>query len=126
MATPTYLLPVCSKLIETKAGTFIPMKCHWTAQAELAAGAAVVLIGLAMLFVKSSEGMRLSGLMLAAMGVLSALFATTLIGMCKDPSMACRVGTLPALMILSTLTFVVGAVGFLFASRAEARALQPA
>jgi hypothetical protein len=48
------------------------------------------------------------------------LYPTVLIGVCPGPSMPCRAGTLPALVILSGFLLLVSVVGFLSSQKAPA------
>ncbi|MDR1657308.1 MAG: DUF4418 family protein [Deltaproteobacteria bacterium] len=85
------------------------MVCYYTAKAELGLGLLVIL-GALSLFISTDRRFR-SGvyLMLSGASVLGGLFPTVLIGVCPGPSMPCRSGTLPALILLSSffLTFSI-------------------
>lgn len=109
---PTVILPVCQGMVETKTGNLIPMRCFWTARAELAVGGLLLLTGLLHAFSRSAETRRtLSGLVLA-LGVTTILVPTLLIPTCASPDMACNLGTKPALLLLGGITIVLGAAGW--------------
>lgn len=108
---PTYILPVCSPTeIMTSSHdhhiTYKFMKCHWTSQAEIGIGTAIVVIGLIMLLTKSTLirlGLNISLLVIA---MFVAAVPTVLIGVCPGEMMACHIGTLPALLLLSGALFI--------------------
>lgn len=98
---PHTIFPVCSGTIETAAGSTVPMKCHWTAQAELGVGGLIAFGGLLLLLLPSLQAKKAVALMTAASAVLAAAIPTVLIGVCKMETMGCRMLTLPALLVLS-------------------------
>ncbi len=108
---PTVLFAVCES--EKK------MACYYTRQAEIGIGALIVALGVVYFFLKN-KGTRLgiaiaefftSGLVLA--------FPLKLTGLCKMTDMACRVKTLPALLIASILLIVVSLIDILFLAKGE-------
>ncbi len=116
---PTVILPVCEGMVEAKMGKLIPMRCFWTARAEVAVGGLLLLTGLLHAFSRSDETRRnLSGLILA-LGVTTILVPTLLIPTCMSPDMACNLGTKPALLLLGGITTILGAAGWWGARRVE-------
>lgn len=116
---PEFLLPVCSASIETKAGRFIPMRCFWTARVELAVGALIVLVSI-MLFLSKNKSTSLPLFIIqVGLGVVALLLPTHLIGVCMSPTMPCRVGTLPGLIVLSSLVIVTGLAGVALSTRKD-------
>jgi hypothetical protein len=95
------------------------MKCFWTARAELGIGALIAIVGVLLIVLKSRQ-IRL-GLSLAAAlnGILALLVPTALIGVCGHASMQCRIGTLPALVILSSFVIIVAALNTVYLSKAR-------
>ena len=116
---PQFLLPVCSASIETKAGRFIPMRCFWTARVELAVGALIILVSILLFFSRNKSATLYLQIVLTGLGVVALLLPTNLIGVCMSPTMPCRVGTLPGLIVLSGLVIVVGLVGVALALRKD-------
>lgn len=101
---PQIIFPVCGISGETA-----PMKCHWTARAELGAGLVIAFQGL-LLLLFSSRQIRLGlNLAIGFNGVLALLLPTILIGVCGSTRMNCRSLTLPALVIFSTFV-IAGSV----------------
>ncbi|MDR2495456.1 MAG: DUF4418 family protein [Spirochaetaceae bacterium] len=102
---PRFLFKVCGPRTD---GGF--MKCHWTAQAEIGAGALTAVLGAALVFF-SSVKIRLGlaiGVVLFAMSAL--LYPHALIGGCGMHTMPCRTTAFPALTVVGILTIAVGAL----------------
>ena len=97
---PTVLFPVCS-------AEKMKMACYFTKKAEIGLGIVIAAIG-ALYFFFKNEGVRL-GLSLSQilLTALVVLYPTKLIGICKNTEMACRVKTLPALIVVTVLLGVV-------------------
>ena len=96
---------------------YVPMKCHWSAVAEIGAGGAIALLGLFLLFFAASQvrfGLSLAQLVL---GLLSFLITTKLIGTCMSKTMECNLVMLPMLLVLSSLTIVVSLINVLLLFR---------
>lgn len=107
--TPYYLFPVCEATVASASGASIPMKCFWMARAVLGQGIIVMFAGL-VLAVFSSPGVRLgTGLMLLPISLVTALLSTQLVGVCASETMACHMGTLPAVCLLSLFTALCAA-----------------
>ncbi|MDR2604271.1 MAG: DUF4418 family protein [Desulfovibrio sp.] len=80
--------------------------CFWTAKAEAGLGGLVIFASLLLFFAGSPEQRSGITLMLAGVAVLGALIPSELIGVCRQESMPCRAGTLPALLLLSGFFFL--------------------
>jgi hypothetical protein len=104
----------CSTLMKLANGMMTPMKCHWTAIAELGMSIPLAALGGLFFFSKRKETRMSLSIMGAVLGVFVVLFPTTLIGVCAGNMMACRNLMLPALVISGVL--VVAACAVLFAS----------
>jgi hypothetical protein len=105
------LLPVCDGLLELVTGKQIPMRCHWTAQAEMMMGGLVVLNGLMLAFAQQAETKRYLFALTVVLGVVVVLMPIYLIPTCDNPDMACNIGTKPAWMILGGMTIMMGLIG---------------
>ncbi|MDR3258638.1 MAG: DUF4418 family protein [Fusobacteriaceae bacterium] len=81
--------------------------CYWTAQATIGTGIILAIFGIVYLFAISTQ-LRI-GLSVGFAGVIALTFliANVLIGMDLDPMMACRIKTLPALNVISIITFIL-------------------
>lgn len=110
---PHYIFPVCQyfgQLVATAAGTTIPMKCFWTAQAEVGLGALTVIAGLLLILSRQQETRRMLGVFVGILGILVLLTPTNLIGMCMSADHPCRVGTEPFLILMGVVVLIVGII----------------
>ena len=121
--TPYHLFPVCKATVPTASGGAVPMKCFWTARAVLGNGGMIAFAGLLLLFVKT-PGVRLGAALAPfSAGLLAVMTPHGLIGVCPGETMACHMGTLPALTLLGSFA-VLAAIGI--AARAGKRMKHPA
>ena len=70
-AGPHYIFPVCQyygMLLQTMNGTYVPMKCYWTAMAEVGLGALIVVTGIVLIVSKQTETRRALGFVLGSLG----------------------------------------------------------
>jgi len=102
------------RAITTADGKTVPMKCHWTAVAELILAVPLAAIGGMLFFSKRRETrLALSGLG-ALIGVFVVLIPTTLIGVCASNMMLCNNLMMPTLVLTGILVVAAGLVnGFL-------------
>ena len=109
---PTALFPVCS-------AEKMKMACYYTSKAEIGLGSLIGVLGIVYFFFKD-KGVRL-GLSIAqlANAVLILLYPLALTGLCGKEDMDCRVGTLPALIVLSVVLGVTAIVNILFFARSK-------
>jgi hypothetical protein len=102
--TPWYLFPVC----DVSEGA--SMRCGYTARAETGVVAPLIILAGAMLPFSKTKGLvRAVGIFGFGLGVLVLLLPTYTIGMCQGPDMPCRIGTLPALVLLGS-TIIVASI----------------
>lgn len=105
------LLPVCQGMLELANGNKVPMRCHWTAQAEMLLGALILIAGLIQAFAANPDARRALSQMVTFLGLAVVLTPIFIIPTCTNPDMACNVGTKPALLILGGLTILAGLIG---------------
>ncbi len=101
---PQFLFKICGSMDGE-----IP-KCYYTGQAEIYAGAAIVLLGILLIVLKSSKSNAVLSFILATAGVLALLFPTAITGVCNDDAMSCALYTKPALIVLGILTAALGLI----------------
>lgn len=111
--TPGTLAPVCPIMPD---GSY--MKCPWMDVAEQGLGAVIAFGGVLALLFSEKLGAGIAAMNLG-LGVLSFLFAKSLIGGCKMHDMACNLYTRPMVYLLSVLLISVSAVYLLLALRGE-------
>jgi hypothetical protein len=107
--------------LTTTDGKSVPMKCHWTAIAEIGLAVPLALVGLFNLTSKRKETIRVLGGIGGFLGLLIVLFPTVMIGVCANPMMPCNMIELPTLLFSGTLVMAASMVT-LFNSR---RMLEP-
>lgn len=91
-----------------------PMKCHWTARAELGTGLLIAIESLLLILLRSSQIRFGLNLAIGLNGILALLFPTVLIGVCGSTRMNCRSLTLPALVIISGLVIAVSLINGIY------------
>src|SRR5512138_1973572 len=93
--------------LTTADGRSVPMKCHWTAIAEIGTAVPLALIGVFNLTSKRKETFQALNLVSAVLGAFVILFPTVLIGVCANPMMSCNLIMRPTLILSGML--VIGA-----------------
>jgi len=91
------------KSITLANGKTIPMKCHWSARAEIAVGVPILGIGLGSAFSRRKETVRTLSMLGVLLGALVILVPTTLIGVCGTPGMTCNTTLRPAMIAVGSL-----------------------
>lgn len=109
------------KAIELPNGKSVPMRCHWTARAELAVGVPLLLCGVGMLLSRRKEMWRQQAVMTMVLGLFVVLLPTGLIGVCMKADMVCHALMKPALTLAGVLVVAMGALGLLLAGREKGR-----
>lgn len=98
------------KTLTTTTGRTVPMKCLWTARAELATGLSLVAVGAMIGASRRKESRRNLAIMGVILGVFAILLPTSLIGVCQTP-MNCNIVMRPSVLVLSSLVIVASLVG---------------
>jgi hypothetical protein len=100
-------------------GTVQPMKCHWTAQAEIAIGVPLVLVGSMLAFMRSKRaivGLSAVGVLLGAIAIAVPI---SLIGTCPTATHICNTVMKPALGLLGSMAIVSSLGAMILALRAK-------
>lgn len=92
-------------------GRQIPMKCHWTAQAETAVAVPLFATGALLTTSKKKESLRNLGILGAILGVFVILLPTALIGVCGNPDMICNSVMKPTLILTGSLVTALSLFG---------------
>jgi hypothetical protein len=98
------------KTLTTADGRSVPMKCHWTAIAEIGLAVPLALIGVFNFTSKRKETLRSLNLIALALGALVIAFPTVLIGVCANKSMPCNMIELPTLIMSGILVMAVSLI----------------
>lgn len=107
------------RAIELANGKTIPMKCHWSAQAEIAVAGPLLVVGGIMGFSRRKESLRTLSILGIVLGVFAILIPTYLIGVCASLDMLCNSLMKPILIFGGTVITVASLVGLGLASREE-------
>lgn len=94
-------------------GATIPMKCHWTARAEIAAAVPLVAVGGMIAASQRRQTIRALAAVGILLGAMSLLLPASLIGVCANADMLCNMVMRPALMFAGVLAVAVGLVALL-------------
>lgn len=97
-------------------GNAVPMKCLWTARAELGTGIALLAVGAMMTASRRKESLRNLSVMGVILGIFVMLFPTKLIGVCSS-MMPCNTVMEPSMLALGTLAIVGSLAGMVIAVR---------
>ena len=103
---PSVIFPVCES--EKK------MSCYYTARAEIGVGFFIIILGIAYIVFKSEELRAGISLSIAVSSILIVLLPLKLTGLCKMSDMACRIGTLPALIVIAIIIAAVSLGNFVY------------
>lgn len=107
------------RAIELGNGRTIPMKCHWSAQAEIAVAGPLLAVGGLMGFSQRKESLRSLSILGILLGAFAILIPTYLIGVCASFEMLCNSLMKPIMIFGGTVVLVASLVGFGLASRKE-------
>jgi hypothetical protein len=100
-------------------GREIPMKCHWTARAEIAVAGPLLATGILLFTSKRKENQRTLAAMGAVLGVFVVLLPTALVGVCANPEMICNAVMKPTLILSGSGVGVLSAAGFVMTLKKE-------
>jgi hypothetical protein len=96
--------------LTTADGRSVPMKCHWTALAEIGLAVPLALVGVFTFFGKRKETLRTHNLVGLALGAMVILFPTVIIGVCANASMPCNLVEKPVLLASGILIMAASLV----------------
>ena len=100
--------------IEMPNGKTIPMKCHWTRQAEVAVALPLVVVGILMLFSRRRSTLRILSVVALALGISAILVPAYLIGTCASAEMICNLLMKPVLLFAGIVIVVTSAVALVY------------
>ena len=94
-------------MITLANGKQISMKCHWTAQGEIAVAVPVAGVGFLLALARKRESKLWASGLGAVLGILPILLATSLIGTCTTATMYCNTAMKPFLFVVGGLISIV-------------------
>ncbi len=124
MALVTAVLPqftTCEsqgKAITLANGTTVPMKCKWTARAELGIAVPILAVGVLMTTASRKESSRNLSILGAILGIAVLLIPTTLIGVCQS-LMLCHTVMQPALLTTGSIILAASLAGWVVSSKSQ-------
>jgi hypothetical protein len=105
-------------------GRNIPMKCHWTARAELTTGFPLFAVAAIQFFSKRREIHLALGILGVILGAIVILLPISLIGVCLSTDMLCNSLMKPALILTGSLVVIISLV-FIVLGAAGKKNYQP-
>ncbi len=99
---------------ELPNGTTIPMRCHWTRQAEVAVALPLGVVGILILFSRRRSTLRALLLVGVTLGIAAFLLPAYLIGVCASEDMICNMLMKPTLLFAGILTIATCLVGVVY------------
>jgi hypothetical protein len=95
------------------------MKCHWTAQSEIAVAGPMLVVGGLMGFSKRRDTLRALSILGIVLGVFAILIPTYLVGVCASFEMLCNSLMKPILIFGGLVVSVASLIGLGLSSRME-------
>ena len=100
--------------IELPNGKTIPMRCHWTRQAEVAVALPLGIVGILVLFSRRRQTQRALLFVGMALGAAAFLLPAYLIGVCASDDMICSMLMKPTLLFAGILTVATCLAGVVY------------
>jgi len=107
------------RAIELGNGKTVPMKCHWSAQAEIPLAVTLLAVGVLMWIKNSKESRLILSILGIVLGVFVILIPTYLFGVCASFEMLCNSLMKPILIFFGTVTTIASVIGLGLSSRVE-------
>ena len=95
------------KALVLQNGKTVPMKCHWTAIAEIAMAVPLFGLGAVMSVSKRKESRRILAGLGIVLGIFVILLPTALIGVCASAEMLCNSVMKPTLILSGILIIAI-------------------
>ncbi len=93
--------------------------CHNTLTAVSILGVIAIFTGAFPLFQAKRKAVLFASIIFIVLAAFVILFPTTITGICKMPTMACRLGTLPALVTGGIIMGIAGIAGILISRKIQ-------
>jgi uncharacterized membrane protein len=98
-------------------GKTVPMKCHWTAIAEIAMAVPLAGVGAVTAVSKRKESRRILAGLGIVLGIFVILLPTALIGVCASADMLCNSVMKPTLILSGILIVAISLVSLIMSER---------
>ncbi len=107
------------KVLTLQNGSTVPMKCHWTAQAEIAVAVPLLAVGAMLTASRRRESTRNLSVVGIVLGAFVLALPTGLIGVCPTPTMTCHTVMSPSLLVLGSAVIVGSLASLVIAQRSK-------
>jgi hypothetical protein len=101
-------------------GKQVPMKCLWTARAELVAGIPLLVLGILMGVWPRKDSTRSLSILAVVLGILTILLPTSLIGVCASAEMDCNSILKPTMIVAGIVAIIVALAALVLNERKTA------
>lgn len=91
--------------------------CHATFRAEIVLGIIAIITGMVPVLWPVGKSLLGASIMSLVISILVILFPSSITGVCTVPTMACRLGTFPALVTLGILMAITSGAGILLSRK---------
>ena len=105
------------RAIALQNGKTVPMKCHWTAIAEIGMAVPLLGVGAVTAVSKRKESRRIIAGLGAVLGAFVIMLPTVLIGVCASADMLCNSIMKPTLIMAGILTIAISAGMLIYSER---------
>ncbi len=105
------------KTLTLANGKTAPMKCFWTAMAEIAVAVPLLAVGGMLALSQRKETRRTLAITGGVLGAFAVLLPTALIGVCAMPGAHCNMIMLPTLLFAGTLVVALSLVTLFVSER---------
>jgi len=102
------------RAIELPNGKSLPMKCHWTRQAEVAVALPLLVVGVLMLLTRRRGTLRILAAVALVLGISSILVPAYLIGTCASAEMICNLLMKPILLFSGIVIVATSVVALVY------------
>ena len=102
------------RTIELPNGKSLPMKCHWTRQAEVAVALPLLVVGVLMLLTRRRGTLRILAAVALALGISAILVPAYLIGTCASAEMICNLLMKPILLFSGIVIVATSVVALVY------------
>lgn len=102
------------KAITLPNGNTMPMRCHWTRQAEVAVAIPLLVVGGLTILSRRRQTLRALAVVGTALGVAAILIPATLIGVCASDEMICSMLMKPTLLFAGLLVVAANVIALVY------------
>ena len=105
--------------LKTDTGRLVPMKCLWTARAEIGIAVPLLAVGGIMVASRRRETKRTLGILGLALGAFALALPAGLIGVCTTMTANCNLIMRPAMLVGGSLAMAVSVAAIIVAQRSR-------